>query len=58
MVKKWAKWRRENKDKRPRRKELTPLVDGIGEGPPSPAVSGIEEAKEIKREGTEDRLGW
>jgi hypothetical protein len=57
MVKKWAEWRRENKDKRPRRKELTPLVDGIGEGPPSPAVSGIfavKEAKEIKREGTED----
>ena len=57
MVKKWAEWRRENTGNRPRRKELKQLVDGIGGGPPSPVVSGIfavEEAKEIKREETED----
>ena len=39
------------------RKELTPLVDGIGERHPSRASSvifAVEETKEIKREGTED----
>ena len=57
MVKKWAEWRRDNKDKRPRKKELTPLADGIGERTASPAVGATvagEDRKEIKREGSEE----
>ena len=60
MVKKWAEWRRENKDKRPRKKELTPLLDALGENAPSPALSGsilMDENRELKREDTEESNG-
>ncbi|RMZ89578.1 hypothetical protein DV736_g3195, partial [Chaetothyriales sp. CBS 134916] len=55
MVKKWAEWRKDNRDKRPRKKEFAAQVKG---GAPARGASRIvEETRRSRRESTEDGKG-
>ncbi|RMZ84699.1 hypothetical protein DV737_g964, partial [Chaetothyriales sp. CBS 132003] len=55
MVKKWAEWRKDNRDKRPRKKEFAPHARGGGSARGGSRI--VEAARRSRRESTEEGGG-
>ncbi|RMD42706.1 hypothetical protein DV735_g2442, partial [Chaetothyriales sp. CBS 134920] len=55
MVKKWAEWRKDNRDKRPRKKELAAQTKGGAAARGANRI--VEESRRSRRESTEDGRG-